>query len=120
MFGLTTAIVNLIFMELPGFRECGEYENRYFLGGAQFVSKWPVIGQFEKEPDRHLPTVVKFKYKKKMFGDLLPPLVVDFSALVTGLAHSVVVDVSGDGSEAGQFARFCERWEDADKGKALI
>jgi hypothetical protein len=111
MFGLTAALVNLIFMEQPRFRECHGYANRFFLGGTQCVSKWPVIGQFEREPERHGPAVVKFKYKKKAFGDLPPPLVVDFSILLHGSASGVAVDVLGQGNEIGRFALFCESME---------
>jgi hypothetical protein len=111
MFGLTSALVNLILMEQPRFRECHGYANRFFLGGAQFVSKWPVIGQFEREPERHGPTVVKFKYKKKAFGDLPPPLVVDFSMLLYGSGSGIAVDVLGQGNEIGRFALFCESLE---------
>jgi hypothetical protein len=111
MFGLTTALGNLIFTEQPSSRACVKHANRHFLGGAQFVSKWPVIGQLEKEPDRHLPAVVKFKYKKKVFGDLLPPLGVDFSALLNGHPNSIVVAVLTEKSEVGQFARFYQGWE---------
>jgi hypothetical protein len=118
MFGLTTALVNFVLIEQPRFAECIRYANRFFRGGFQFVSRWPVIGKFDREPERQSATVVKFKYKKKAFGDLLPPLVIDFSALLNSHADGIVVDVLGEGNEVGQFASFCERWARKREGDA--
>jgi hypothetical protein len=110
MFGLTSALFHRIVMELPGFEACVDYHKRFFRGAFQFVSKWPVIGQYTKEPEKQpIPHIVKFKYKKKVFGDLLPPLVVDFSPLLAE-PSGLVIDVMGPGSELGDMARHYQKW----------
>jgi hypothetical protein len=111
MFGLTSAIVHQILMESPGIEKCTLYAKRYFKSVFQFISKWPVIGQFEKEPEKQtVAQVVKFKFKKKTFGDLLPPLVIDFSALFSNEPKNLIVDVIGEGNELGKMAKLYEQW----------
>ncbi|OHS95210.1 hypothetical protein TRFO_02152 [Tritrichomonas foetus] len=99
MFGLHSALIHRIFIDMPGREKCENYERRFFKGGFSFVSKWPIIGQFEKEPERVqspqpvTQTISKFKYKRKLFGDILQPLVLDFSPLYSQEMSGLMVDL---------------------------
>ena len=101
MFGLTSAFVNRLFIELPGFEQCLDYHRRYFRHKISFVSEWPTIGQFEANPDR-LPQIPKPQSKeqapktkqKKKPEEFTPPLKVNFSALLAPQTDTgTVVDV---------------------------
>jgi hypothetical protein len=114
MFGFTSAFVHRLLMDAPGFELCPGYQRRFFRSTLTFVNEWPTIGHFEPNPERltqlaqlQSPTM-HFKFKKKAFGDVLPPLVLNFAQLYSGDVKAMTVNV-----RAGiqQFSGLLERYE---------
>lgn len=96
MFGLTSAFVNRLFIEMQGIEKCTNYCRRFFKSTFMLIPKWPIIGQYEpnyKNLAPQLHTTTKFHYSRKAFGDLLPPLVLNFSPLFSCDEKMIVVDV---------------------------
>jgi hypothetical protein len=117
MFGFTSAFVHRLIMEMRGFELCPGYTRRFFRSNFAFVSDWPTIGQFEPNPERLAQAVVtqpgapKFRFKKRAFGDTLPPLVLNLAPLFSGDERSVVVHVRAPADEiATQMYRW-EKWD---------
>ncbi|EAX90228.1 hypothetical protein TVAG_086010 [Trichomonas vaginalis G3] len=111
MYGLTSPLVNILLQNMEGIDELNGYQKRYFSSVIPLTQKWPVIGQFEKEPEamviaqpkatvqtvppaKSSGNVIprKFKFKKRVFGDLPPPLVVDFAPLAADQSKSLALD----------------------------
>ena len=111
MLGLTSALFHKIVSEMPGFDQCDQYVRRHFRSMFRFVSQWPTIGQFEKEPEKmQIVQTTKFKFKKKVFGDMLPPLVLDFKSLFTRDTEPLVVDVFSSGGDMSTTVENYESW----------
>lgn len=109
MFGLDSPLVNILLNNMPNIDECEKFHKRYFSTVIPLTQKWPVIGQFEKEPEamviaqpkatvqpaptpKSSPIHRKFKFKKRVFGDLPPPLVVDFNPLASDNSKRLSLD----------------------------
>ena len=111
MLGLTTALFHKIVSEMPGLDQCTNYIPRHFRSTFRFISQWPIIGQFEKEPEKlQIVQTTKFKFTKKMFGDMLPPLVLDFKSLFTRESEPLVVDVFSASSDMSTTMENYEGW----------
>jgi hypothetical protein len=117
MFGLTSAFVHRLLMDMPGFELCPAYQRRFFRSTLGFVNDWPTIGQFEPNPEKLNQLALAqspqlhFKFKKKAFGDVLPPLVLNFTQLYSGDEKGVTVNVrSGMQDFRGLLERH-ERWD---------
>lgn len=98
MFGLHAALVHRLFLDMPGIEHCSIYEKRFFKSSFPLVSKWPIIGQFEKEPEKTpapqpaAQLSSKFKFKRKMFGEVVQPLVISFTPLYTQDESELTLD----------------------------
>ena len=113
-FGLNSPLVNRLLLDMPGIEQCTSYKHRFFSSTITLSSRWPTIGHFEKEiekpkPVQHHAAVAqpkpapvkavkvqtnKFKYKKKSFGELLPPLVLDLSSIASSKNLKYTVDIA--------------------------
>jgi hypothetical protein len=117
MFGFTSAFVHRLIMEMRGFELCPRYTRRFFRSNFAFVSDWPTIGQFEPNPERLAQTVAaqtgapKFRFKKRAFGDTLPPLVLNLAPLFSGDERSVVVHVRAPADEIAMQMYRWEKWD---------
>ena len=87
MFGLTSAFVNRLFLDMPGCDDCVQYRKRYFRHPISLVNDWPTIGHFESSSERQsqIPKAIKEaiakKQKKKKPNDELVPLRLNFGPL---------------------------------------
>jgi len=118
MFGLTTAFVHKLLLEMPGIDQCENYQRRHFTTAFPIIQKWPVIGQFEKEPEKPVISVQtkqnisKFKYKKKVFGDISPPLVLDLTPLISDEKNRYVIDMRQEGCDIRKLINCCDKMMD--------
>ena len=119
MFGLKCALIHRIFIDTPGIEKCDKYERRFFKAGFSLSSTWPIIGQFEKEQDRSQSPqplqMSKFKYKRKLFGDILQPLVLDFSPLFTHEKSGFIIDLKIQGVNCADMVENYSQWLDENK-----
>jgi hypothetical protein len=126
MFGFTTAFIHRIIMEIPGFELCLSYNRRFFRSNFAFVNDWPVIGRFETNPEKLVQSQTltggnsaRFRFKKKAFGDVLPPLVLNFSCLFGGEEKNLVVNVRGGDVKLSDLTARYGKW-DADYIEGLV
>ena len=117
MFGLTTGFVHRLLLEMPRIDECTNYKHRFFSTIFPLNPRWPQIGVFEKDNEKNSqqlfmtsqatlnpnPTVLKqsskkFKFKKRDFGELLPPLVVECSMLKSDASKRYSLDITSSPS----------------------
>lgn len=104
MYGLTSAIFHRLLINMPGIEHCPNYVRRFFCTNFQFINQWPVIGQFEKEPEKQTINNVnsqasKFKFKKKTFGDILPPLVINLNPLYLQNTTNIFIDINSNSND---------------------
>ena len=124
MFGLQSALVHRIFIDMPGIEKCEKYQRRFFRSCFPLVFKWPIIGQFEKEPEKQQnsspvqqASTSKFKYKRKIFGEILQPLVLDFSPLFSQEKSGLVVDLRIPGVNCAEMVDNYSTWINDEKTK---
>jgi hypothetical protein len=119
MFGFTTAFVHRLLMEMPGFELCLAYNRRFFRSSFAFVSEWPTIGRFETNPEKLLQnqnlsgaSSARFRFKKKAFGDVLPPLVLNFSCLFADDEGNATISVRGGDAKLSELAARYRKWDE--------
>jgi hypothetical protein len=119
MFGFTTAFVHRLLMEMPGFELCLSYNRRFFRSNFAFVSEWPTIGRFETNPEKLLQNQnlsgansARFRFKKKAFGDVLPPLVLNFSCLFAGDERNSIINVRGGDIRLSELVDRYRKWDE--------
>lgn len=124
MFGLQSALVHRILIDMPGIENCENYQRRFFKSCFPLVSKWPIIGQFEKEPEKQQGAAQtpqasssKFKYKRKIFGEILQPLVLDFSPLFSQEKSGLVIDLRIPGVNCAEMVDNYSSWLQKDESK---
>ena len=111
MFGLTTGFIHRLLLEMKGIETCTNYKRRFFSAVYPINTKWPQIGRYEGDGETTSSSssqaaassanaavpkqnIKKFKFKKKAFGELLPPLVVDCESLVADDSQRYSLDIN--------------------------
>lgn len=115
-FGLNSPLVHKIFSENEELQK-GGYFPRFFSTNLILTSKWPEIGKFSKDAEKPAATVATtqsthFKFKKKQFGNLQQPIVIDLMELMNSDAQRYSMDITTNITNNNKLVSCFENWID--------
>ncbi|OHS98927.1 hypothetical protein TRFO_34726 [Tritrichomonas foetus] len=116
MFGFKSAKFHRLLLEMPNFQECMNYEKRVFRTQLVFSHEWPTLGIFESLVDKKKaaapPSDNKFQYRKREFGEILRPIVINFSPLFTNDPRNAEISIMSNGIDYNQLMKRYEAWDE--------
>ena len=116
MFGFESAKFHQVLSNIPGTEDCTEYQKRFFRTTLNIVHDYPVLGLFDQPYDKRKGPLhsgdSKFQYKKKSFGDLPQPIIINFSPLYNNTSfNSEIVFMNNTGVKFDQLIQRYEVWD---------